>query len=70
MICVSVHRYGCLGTRKMKKSGGKQEAEAVAVEILRQQLLLKSNEGGYQIGKTKVRSMHSFSVWHVRKSPS
>ena len=54
----------------MKKSGGKQEAEAVAVEILRQQLLLKSNEGGYQIGKTKVRSMHSFSVWHVRKSPS
>ncbi|KAL5473815.1 hypothetical protein EMCRGX_G028372 [Ephydatia muelleri] len=65
-----LERYGCLGTRKMKKSGGKQEAEAVAVEILRQQLLLKSNEGGYQIGKTKVRSMHSFSVWLVRKSPS
>ena len=41
----------------MKKFGGKREAETVAVEILRQ-LPLKSNEGGYQVGKTKVKCLY------------
>lgn len=60
-------RYGCLHTKKLKEFGSKHEAEVLAVEVLRR-LGLKSEEGGYQVGKTKVRHIQNLCVGGPQQS--
>ena len=60
-------RFGCLHTKKLKEFGSKHEAEVLAVELLRR-LGLKSEEGGYQVGKTKVRHIQNLCVGGPQQS--
>ena len=47
-------RYGCLRTGETKRLSSRKEGGEIAVEILGE-LDLKDEEGGYQVGRTKVR---------------